>query len=146
MIKLNQLFNTGDVRSRDLNTYQGCVNTIKDILAKFGDFEPGGYLQVNRYGQIETVSVVTPDMSGTLSTLSASFVRTGTDGLSLALTQSNGVITTFSGSIGAITYFPSEDDGNGGYQASATSTTMTLADALAKISELELRIQALENA
>ena len=134
------------MKSRDLNTYQGCVNTVKDLLARFGDFTPGGYLQVNQYGQVETVSVVTPDMSGALSTVSASFTQTTTDGLHLALTQSNGVITAFNGSIGAITYTPTVDDGNGGYEPSATTSTMTLAAALAKISELELRIQALENA
>ena len=45
----------------------------------------------------------------------------------------------------AITYTPRISNGSGGYTNASTTSTMTLEAALAKISELELRIAALES-
>lgn len=46
-------------------------------------------------------------ITNTISTLSATLSQTASDdGLALSLTQSNGIITALSGSIGAITYTP----------------------------------------
>ena len=59
IIRLNRLFNNEDIRTRDMSTMQGCINTMHDIIAKFDNLIPSSILGVNRFGQIETMTTTT---------------------------------------------------------------------------------------
>jgi hypothetical protein len=40
--------------TRDINTVQGTINTLKDYFSKFDMLTPGNLLAVNEYGQLDS--------------------------------------------------------------------------------------------
>lgn len=54
LLKLHQILEFGDKDTRDLNTAQGVLNNLNDILKKINSLTPGQTVLVNDYGQIES--------------------------------------------------------------------------------------------
>ena len=54
LLRVNEILQTGDYRTRDENTIQGCINILHDLFEKFDNLVPGHLLGVNQYGEIES--------------------------------------------------------------------------------------------
>ena len=54
ILKINSLLEIDDVLTRDTNTLQGCINTIKDIINRFDTLEFNKFLATDQYGRIVT--------------------------------------------------------------------------------------------
>lgn len=52
ILELNRIIKFEDELTRDTNTIQGCINTIKDIIANFGRLIPGEMVIIDNYGRI----------------------------------------------------------------------------------------------
>lgn len=57
LLKINALLNTDDVKTRDTDTVQGCINTLKDLIDLFGDIFPNTILMANGAGKVVTGSL-----------------------------------------------------------------------------------------
>lgn len=61
IVKINQFFKWDDELTRDTDTIQGCLNSIKDIINDFGLLIPGESLITDTYGRIVSARTITQD-------------------------------------------------------------------------------------
>lgn len=54
LLRLNEILQPNDTRTRDSNTIQGCINQMNDLLDKFGPLVPGDVLMVDEHGRINS--------------------------------------------------------------------------------------------
>lgn len=59
ILKMAQLMEVGDAQTRDKSTMQGCINSMNDILNKFGEFSPRQFLIVDNYGRLTSTEWTT---------------------------------------------------------------------------------------
>lgn len=52
IIEINKILKTGDAKTRDLATVQGCINSINDIIVKIGKLKPAQIAAIDKYGRI----------------------------------------------------------------------------------------------
>ena len=52
IIEINKILKTGDDKTRDLATIQGCINSINDIIVKIGTLKPTQIAAIDKYGRI----------------------------------------------------------------------------------------------
>ncbi len=57
LLRLNDILQMGDIKTRDSNTVQGCINQLHDILEKFDALTPGELYGVNKFGKIDSVNL-----------------------------------------------------------------------------------------
>ena len=57
LLRINEILQSGDIRTRDINTVQGCINTMHDILDIFQDLTPGELYGIDRYGRLSPISL-----------------------------------------------------------------------------------------
>lgn len=64
ILRTNKLLEDGDIYTRDTSTIQGCINRIRDIIAKFEATKPGNLMIVDGYGRVRGTDYVTkqPDI------------------------------------------------------------------------------------
>ncbi len=55
LLKINELLQIGDLKTRDLQTVQGCINQMHDIFEKFGELSPNEILGVNKFGKFAAI-------------------------------------------------------------------------------------------
>lgn len=53
IIEIRKLLDTGHIYTRDLNTVQGAINKLNDIIVKFDELMPNKILMVDEYGRIK---------------------------------------------------------------------------------------------
>lgn len=58
ILQFSNLLDSGNIRTRDVNTIQGSLNTLQDQLKNFINLYPGRMLYINDFGQI-TASTIT---------------------------------------------------------------------------------------
>ena len=51
IIEINRLLQMQDYQTRELNTVQGCINQVKDILNTFELLKPGNFVIIDEYGR-----------------------------------------------------------------------------------------------
>lgn len=56
ILHLRSILDDIEADSRDTSTIRGCINTIKDIIAMFGDLTPGKIMITDEYGRISGAS------------------------------------------------------------------------------------------
>jgi hypothetical protein len=61
ILEIRKLLDTGHAYTRDINTVQGAINKLKDIIAKFDDLQPGNLVLVDDYGRINPTEVTDDD-------------------------------------------------------------------------------------
>lgn len=54
LLRINEMLQAGDYRTRDENTVQGCINILHDLFEKFDKLVPASLLGVNQFGEIES--------------------------------------------------------------------------------------------
>lgn len=57
LLQLNKLYAPGEDEIRDIDTVRGAYNTLRDMLYQVKTLRPGYILQVNDFGQIESISL-----------------------------------------------------------------------------------------
>lgn len=55
ILRINEILQMGDLKTRDPQTVQGCLNQMHDIFDKFGELIPGELYGVNRDGKIASI-------------------------------------------------------------------------------------------
>lgn len=58
ILEIRKLLDTGHTYTRDINTVQGAINKLNDIIAKFEDLQPGKLILVDNYGRIHPTDTV----------------------------------------------------------------------------------------
>lgn len=58
ILEIRRLLDTDHVLTRDINTVQGAINKLNDIIAKFEDLQPGKLILVDNYGRIHPTDTV----------------------------------------------------------------------------------------
>ncbi len=63
LIRINEILQSGDTKTRDTNTVQGCINSMRDILEIFRDLIPGELYGVDMYGKLSPIGIsgIDPD-------------------------------------------------------------------------------------
>ena len=59
ILRTNKLLEDGDKYTRNTATVQGCINRIRDIIAKFEATIPGNLMVVDGYGRIRGSDYIT---------------------------------------------------------------------------------------
>lgn len=52
ILQINKILESGDAKTRNNNTVQGCINILNDIIAKFEELTPGRIMVVDEYGKV----------------------------------------------------------------------------------------------
>lgn len=58
ILKVNQMLDEGNAGSRDMNTVQGALNSLKDWIAHLGTLDSQEIMMVDSYGSIQTAPVI----------------------------------------------------------------------------------------
>lgn len=127
ILNLNAILENGDTLTREYNSVQGVINQVKDIIAKFGQFENNKVLISDKYGRVTTATLsddnyVNVSLNGDNRTLSFSHKTSvlaagahnpgtstsklnfgGNFKLSSFTTDDRGHVTAFNGSAATIT-------------------------------------------
>lgn len=127
ILNLNAILENGDTLTREYNSVQGVINQVKDIIAKFGQFENNKVLISDKYGRVTTATLLDDDyvnvsLNGDNRTLSFSHKTSalaagahnpgtstsklnfgGNFKLSSFTTDDRGHVTAFNGSAATIT-------------------------------------------
>ena len=82
ILNLNAILENGDTLTREYNSAQGVINRVKDIIAKFGQFENNKVLISDKYGRVTTATLSDDDyvnvsLNGDNRTLSFSHKTSG---------------------------------------------------------------------
>ena len=70
ILNLNAILENGNTLTREYNSVQGVINQVKDIIAKFGQFENNKILISDKYGRVTTASLTTSGNGNILTNLS----------------------------------------------------------------------------
>ena len=54
ILRLNNMLEQGDERTRDIQTAQGCINQLNDIINKFASLRENAILTVDRFGRVNS--------------------------------------------------------------------------------------------
>ena len=57
LLELNKLYAPGEEETRDIDTVRGAYNVLQDLLYQIQTLRPGYILQVNDFGQIQSISL-----------------------------------------------------------------------------------------
>lgn len=52
ILEIKKLLNTENIYTRDINTVQGAINKLNDIIVKFEDLQPGKLILTDSYGRV----------------------------------------------------------------------------------------------
>lgn len=82
ILNLNAILENGDTLTREYNSVQGVINQVKDIIAKFGQFENNKVLISDKYGRVTTATLsgdnwINVSLNGDNRTLSFSHKANG---------------------------------------------------------------------
>ena len=69
ILNLNAILENGNTLTREYNSVQGVINQVKDIIAKFGQFENNKILISDKYGRVTTASLETSGDGNILTNL-----------------------------------------------------------------------------
>ena len=64
LLRLSEILQAGDMKTRDPNTIQGCINQLHDLLEKFEPLIPGELYGVNQYGKLGPVALNSENDNG----------------------------------------------------------------------------------
>ena len=59
ILQINKILESGDAKTRNNNTVQGCINILNDIIAKFEELTPGRIMVVDEYGKVHGATYTT---------------------------------------------------------------------------------------
>lgn len=59
ILEIKKLLDTGHIYTRDINTVQGSINKLNDIIAKFENLQPGKMILIDNYGRINSANYST---------------------------------------------------------------------------------------
>ena len=57
LLQINETLQAGDNKTRDNTTVQGAINQVHDVLHMFNNLTPSAILGVNKYGNLDSMSV-----------------------------------------------------------------------------------------
>ena len=57
LLRINEILQAGDTRTRDTRTVQGCINTMNDLFEIFGDLKPGQLYGTDIYGKLVPIEL-----------------------------------------------------------------------------------------